>query len=68
MAQILKAVVMWTPAIPEDCEKEWGNPATYKYAVKEETVLKLHTGNRPHIEYFDVTILEQKIWIQEETV
>jgi len=37
----------------------------YKYAVKEEIVLKLHTGNRPHIEYVDVTILEQKIWIQE---
>jgi len=37
----------------------------YKYAVKEEAVLKLHTGNRPYIEYFDVTVLEQKIWIQE---
>jgi len=37
----------------------------YKYAVKEETVLKLHTGKRPHIEYSDVTILEQKVWIQE---
>lgn len=59
---------MWTPAIPEDCEKERGNPARYKYAVKEETVLKLYTRNRPHIKYFDVTILGQKIWIQENTV
>jgi hypothetical protein len=61
-------MVTWTPAIPEDCGKKSGNPATYKYAVKEETVLKLHTGNRTHIKYSDVTILEQKIRIQEETV
>jgi len=64
MAWILQAMVTRIPAIPEDCE-EWGNPAMYKYAVKEEAVLKLHTGNRPYIEYFDVTVLEQKIWIQE---
>ena len=67
MAQILRPMVTWTPAIPEDCE-EWGNPAMYKYAMKEEIVLKLHAGNRPHIKNFDVTILEQKIWIQEGTV
>jgi hypothetical protein len=40
MSWILEAVVMGTPVIPEDCDKEWGNPASYKCVVKEETMLK----------------------------
>jgi len=50
--------------VKEKVRKLFEEPS-YKYAMKEETMLKLNTGNRPHIEYFEVAILEQKIWIQE---